>query len=42
MSWLKTKNTENTEKRKTSFRKEILENADQHKPVLNKIRTTQE
>ena len=40
--WLKTKNTESTERGKTSFRKEIVENVDQHKPVLNKIMTTQE
>ena len=30
---------ESTERRKTSFRKEIVENADQHTPVLNKIMT---
>ena len=29
----KTKNTESTEKRKTSFPKELVENADLHKPV---------
>ena len=46
MSWFKNltqrKITESTERRKTSFRKEIVENADLHKPVLNKIMTTQE
>ena len=42
MSWLKTKNTESTERRKTGFRKEIGDNAGLHKPVLNKIMTTQE
>ena len=30
------KKTEITETRKTSFLKEIVENADLHKPVLNK------
>ena len=40
--WLKTKNSESTERRKTIFRKEIVENADPHNPVLNKIMTTQE
>ena len=40
--WLKTKNTESAERQKTSFRKENVENADLHKPVLNKIITTQE
>ena len=45
MSWFKTfdskqKNTESTERRKTSFPKETVENADLHKPVLNKIVTT--
>ena len=38
----KTKNTESTEIRRASFPKEIVENADLHKPVLNKIMTTQE
>ena len=38
----KTKNTETTEIRKTSFPKEIVENSDLHKPVLNRIMTTQE
>ena len=33
---------ERTERRKTSFSKEIVENADPHKPLLNKIMTTQE
>ena len=37
--WLKTKSTE---RRKTSFRKEIVENTDLHQTVLNKIMTTQE
>ena len=40
--WLKTKNTESTERRKTGSRKEIVENADLHKPVLSKIMTPQE
>ena len=45
MSWFKTfdskqKNTESTERQKTSFPKETVENADLHKPVLNKIMTT--
>ena len=38
----KQRNTESTERRKTSFRKEIVENTDLHKPLLNKIMTTQE
>ena len=38
----KTKNTESTETGKTSFPKEIVGNADLHKPVLNKIMITQE
>ena len=38
MSWFK----ESTEKRKTSFLKETVENADLHKDVLNKTMTTQE
>ena len=42
MSWFKIKNIESTERRKTSFPKEIVENADLHKPTLNKIMTTQE
>ena len=46
MSGLKTFNpkqkTESTERRKTSFRKEIVENTDLHKSLLNKIMTTQE
>ena len=37
--WLKGKNAE---RRKTSFRKEIVKNAGVHKPLLNKIKTTQE
>ena len=40
--WHKTKNTETTERRKTSFQKEIVENVDLYKPVLNNILTTQE
>ena len=39
---LKTKNAESRERRKTSVRKEIVKNADLHKPVLNKIMTAQE
>ena len=39
---LKTKNAESTERRKTSFRKEIVENANLDKLVLNKIMSTQE
>ena len=46
-SWFETfdskqKNTEITERRKISFSKEIVENADLYKPILNKIMTTQE
>ena len=37
-----TKNTESTKRQKTSFQTEIVENAELHKPVLNKIMTTQE
>ena len=37
--WFKTKNTESIEKRKTIFPEEIVENAELHKPVLNKIMT---
>ena len=37
----KTKNTESTEIQKTSLAKEIIENADLHKPILNKTMTTQ-
>ena len=44
-TWLMT-NTERTERQKaigkTSFRKETVENADSHKPVLNRIMATQE
>ena len=41
MSWFKTfdskqKKTESTDRRKTSFPKEIVENPDLHKPVLSK------
>ena len=42
MSWFKIKNIESTERRKTSFPKEIVENADLHKSVINKIMATQE
>ena len=48
MSWFKAfdlkqnKKTESTERRKISFPKEIVENADLQKPVLNKAMTTQE
>ena len=35
-------NTKSAERHKTSFPKEQVENADQYKPVLNKIMTTQE
>ena len=38
MPWFK----ESTERRKTSFLKETVENADLHKAALNKIMTTQE
>ena len=37
MSWFEIKNIESTERRKTRFPKEIVENADLHKPVLNKM-----
>ena len=40
--WLKIKNTESTDRRKTSFPKEIVENADLHKTALSKIIITQE
>ena len=36
------KNTESTERQKTSFPKETVENADLHKAVLNKKKTKQE
>ena len=46
LPWFKTfdstKNTESTGRWKTSFIKHIVENADLHKPVSNKIMTTQE
>ena len=42
MYWFKTKNTDSTERRKTNFPKEIVENADLHKSIVNKIMTTQE
>ena len=38
MSWFR----ESTERQKTSFLKETVENADLHKVVLNKTMTTQE
>ena len=38
MPWFK----ESTEKRKTSFLNETVENADLHKAVLSKTMTTQE
>ena len=40
--WFKTKNTDSTERRKISFPKETVENADLHKAVLNKTMTTLE
>ena len=40
--WIKTTNTKSTKRRKTSFQKEIVENADLHKHVLNKVMATQE
>ena len=40
--WLKTKNAESMERLKTSFQKEIVENAELHQTILNKIITTQE
>ena len=46
MSWFKTfdwkQKTESTERQKTSFPKETVENADLHKAALNKTMTTQE
>ena len=46
MSWFKTfdstKSTESTGRWKTSFLKQIVENADLHKPVSDKIIPTQE
>ena len=36
------KNTESTGRWKTSFPKEIVENTELHKPVLNKIKPTQQ
>ena len=33
---------QNTERRKPTFPKELVENVDLHKPVLNKITTTRE
>ena len=38
MSWFK----ESTGKQKTSFLKETIENADVHKTIINKTKTTQE
>ena len=40
--WIKTKNSESKGRQKTSFRKEIVENAGLHIPVFNKLMTTQE
>lgn len=44
-SWFKTfdstKNAETTETQKISFPKEIIENPDLHRPVLNKKMSTQ-
>ena len=40
--WLKIKNKESRKDEKTSFPKEIVENADLYKPILNKVMTTQE
>ena len=37
-TWFKTKNTENTERQKTSFPKGTVENAELHKSVLKKIK----
>ena len=47
MSWFETfdskqKNTKSTERWKTSFSKETVENADLHKAILNKTMTTYE
>ena len=33
---------QNTERRKPTFPKELVENADLHKPVLSEIKTTKE
>ena len=41
-STTKKKNTESRRRSKTSFLKQIVENADLHKPVSNKAMTTQE
>ena len=41
MSWFKIKNRKHR-RWKTSFRKENVEIADLHEPILNKIMTTQE
>ena len=40
MSWFKTKITESTERRKTSFSKKTVKNAHLHKAVLDKSMTT--
>ena len=46
ISWLKIfepkQHAESTERRKTSFQREIVEKAVLLKPVLNKVMTTQE
>ena len=40
--WLKTKDTESTERQKTSFTEEMVENTDLDKAVLNKTMATPE
>ena len=40
--WFQTKSTISTKRWKTSFPKEIVEKTDLHKPVLDKIMTTEE
>ena len=45
MSWFKTfgsKQKTQKDEKLASFRKEIVKNAGLHKPLLNKIKTTQE
>ena len=37
-----TKNIQSSVRWEISFSKDIVENADLHKPILNKIKTTQE
>ena len=41
-STLTCRKTKSAERFKTSFLKELVENADLHTPVLNKIKTTNE